>query len=89
MEFEKRAKRIEALEAIKNKALSMAQEGADSLDVRNFVIDAKKELAYELPDQEAFDKAMKATLAYKAKKGSWEIFNNVKLAGEKDPGFFV
>jgi acyl carrier protein len=70
MEFEKRAKRIEALEAIKNKALSMAQEGADSLDVRNFVIDAKKELAYELPDQEAFDKAMKATLAYKAKKGS-------------------
>jgi acyl carrier protein len=70
MEFEKRAKRVEALEAIKNKALSMAQEGADSLDVRNFVIDAKKELAYELPDQEAFDKAMKATLAYKAKKGS-------------------
>jgi len=70
MEFEKRAKRVEALEAIKNKALSMANEGADSLAVRNFVIDAKKELAYELPDQEAFDKAMKATLAYKAKKGS-------------------
>jgi acyl carrier protein len=70
MDFEKRAKRVEALEAIKNKALTMANEGADSLDVRNFVIDAKKELAYELPDQEAFDKAMKATLAYKAKKGS-------------------
>jgi hypothetical protein len=34
------------------------------------VIDAKKELAYELPDQEAFTKAMNATLAYKAKKGS-------------------
>jgi len=49
----------------------MANEGADSLEVRNFVIDARKELAYELPDQEAFDKAMKATLAYKAKKGSW------------------
>lgn len=64
-----RMKRIEALEAIKNKALTMANKGADSLDVRNFVIDAKKELAYELPDQEAFEKAMNATLAYKAKKG--------------------
>ena len=64
-----RAQRIQGLEAIKNKALEMAQKGHDSLDVRNFVIDAKKELAFELPDQEAFNKAMNATLAYKAKKG--------------------
>ena len=65
-----RAQRVEGLEAIKNKALEMAQQGADSLEVRNFVVDAKKELAYELPDQDAFTKAMNATLAYKAKKGS-------------------
>lgn len=65
-----RAQRVEGLEAIKNKALEMAQKGADSLEVRNFVMDAKKELAYELPDQDAFTKAMNATLAYKAKKGS-------------------
>ena len=65
-----RAQRVEGLEAIKNKALEMAQQGADSLEVRNFVVDAKKELAYELPDQDAFTKAMNATLAYKAKKGN-------------------
>jgi len=64
-----RQKRVEALEAIKNKAVNMAQEGRDSLEVRDFVTAAKKELAYELPDEEAFGKAMKATLAYKAKKG--------------------
>lgn len=64
-----RQKRVEALEAIKNKAVDMAKEGRDSFEVRNFVTEAKKELAYELPDEEAFNKAMKATLAYKAKKG--------------------
>lgn len=64
-----RQKRVEALEAIKNKAVDMAKEGRDSFEVRNFVTEAKKELAYELPDEEAFTKAMNATLAYKAKKG--------------------
>lgn len=64
-----RQKRVEALEAIKNKAVDMAKEGRDSFEVRNFVTEAKKELAYELPDEEAFNKAMNATLAYKAKKG--------------------
>lgn len=64
-----RQKRVEALEAIKNKALQMGLEGRDSLDVRNFVTEAKSALAYELPDEEAFQKAAKATLAYKRKKG--------------------
>jgi uncharacterized protein YpuA (DUF1002 family) len=64
-----RQKRVEALETIKNKALEKAQRGEDSLEVRDFVTSAKKELAYELPDTEAFQKAMNATLAYKAKKG--------------------
>jgi uncharacterized protein YpuA (DUF1002 family) len=63
-----RQKRVEALETIKNKALERAQRGDDSLEVRDFVTSAKKELAYELPDTEAFQKAMNATLAYKAKK---------------------
>lgn len=63
-----RQKRVEALELIKNKALSMAKEGRDSLEVRDFVSNAKKELAYELPDEEAFGKAVKATMAYKRKK---------------------
>jgi uncharacterized protein YpuA (DUF1002 family) len=64
-----RQKRVEALEAIKNKAMDMAGGGKDSLEVRDFVTSAKKELAYELPDEDAFKKAMNATLAYKAKKG--------------------
>jgi len=68
MEAGKRQKRVEALEAIKNEALRRAREGEDSLEVRDFVTSAKKELAYELPDEEAFKKAMNATLAYKAKK---------------------
>jgi len=64
-----RQKRVEALEAIKNKAVEMATKGKDSLEVRDFVTSAKKELAYELPDEDAFVKAAKATLAYKSKKG--------------------
>jgi len=47
----------------------MATKGEDSLAVRDFVTSAKKELAYELPDEDAFVKAAKATLAYKTKKG--------------------
>ena len=65
-----RQQRVEALEAIKGKAVDMAKEGKDSLEVRDFVTSAKKELAYELPDEEAFKKAMNAPLAYKRKKES-------------------
>ena len=60
-----RQKRVEALEAIKNKAMEMAVKGNDSIDVRGFVKDAKMNLAFELPDYEAFEKAKAATLAYK------------------------
>jgi hypothetical protein len=63
-----RQKRVEALEAIKNKAMQMAADGADSDTVRGFVTEAKTDLAYELPDEEAFTKAARATLAYKRKK---------------------
>lgn len=69
MDVDTRKKRVEGLEAIKTKALDMAAQGADSLEVRDFITDAKKTLAYELPDEEAFGKAVKATLAYKKKKG--------------------
>lgn len=63
-----RQKRVEALEKIKNRALGMAKEGRDSLEVRDFVTEARKELAYELPDEEAFKKAVGATQAYMRKK---------------------
>jgi len=70
MDASMRQKRVEALELIKDKALGMAKEGRDSLEVRDFVTGAKKELAYELPDEEAFKKAVKATQAYQRKKQS-------------------
>ena len=63
-----RQKRVEGLEAIKNKALVMAREGKDSLEVRDFVNNAKAALAYELPDEEAHRKAAKVTLDFKRKK---------------------
>ena len=69
MDVGDRQKKVEGLEAIKSKALGMAKEGKDSLEVRDFVTNAKKELAYELPDEEAFQKAKAATLAYKQRSG--------------------
>lgn len=63
-----RQQRVEALETIKNKALDMAKSGKDSLEVRDFVTSARKELAYELPDEDAFKKAVNATMAYKKKQ---------------------
>ena len=63
-----RQKRVEALEKIKEHALERAKQGADSFEVRDFVTEAKKELAYGLPDEEAFKKAVNATQMYKGKK---------------------
>jgi uncharacterized protein YpuA (DUF1002 family) len=63
-----RQKRVEALEKIKENALGRATEGADAFEVRDFVTEAKKELAYQLPDEESFIKAVRATQAYKNSK---------------------
>jgi acyl carrier protein len=63
-----RQKRVEALEKIKDEALKRAKGGSDSLEVRDFVTEAKKELAYQLPDEEAFKKAVRATQAYKSSR---------------------
>ena len=67
MDLQDQEKKVEALEAIKHRALVMAGEGADSLQVRDFITDAKKELAYELPDTEAFEKAARAAGRAKSK----------------------
>ena len=63
-----RQKRVEALEKIKDEALKRAKGGSDSLEVRDFVTEAKKELAYSLQDEEAFKKAVRATQAYKGSR---------------------
>ena len=69
MDIESRKDKIAGLEAIKNKALEMAKDGKDSLEVRDFVTEAKKELAFEVPDEEAFTKAVKAAGKFKKSKG--------------------
>ena len=68
MDVEKRKEKVAGLEAIKDKALQMAKDGSDSLEVRDFVTNAKKELAFEVPDEEAFIKAAKAADKFKGSK---------------------
>ncbi len=68
MNIEDRKKKVEGLEAIKSKAIDMAMKGDDSLEIRDFIGGATKELAYELPDEEAFIKAVKASKKFKESK---------------------
>ena len=70
MNIEDRKNKVAGLEAIKDKALEMAKDGKDSLEVRDFVTNAKKELAFEVPDEEAFKKAAKASGKFKMSKKS-------------------
>jgi len=70
MDIQDRTKKIQALEGIKAKALDMADKGASSMDVRNFVSEGSKKVAYEIPDEDAFHKAATATMAYKQMKGN-------------------
>jgi len=68
MNVEDRKKKVQGLESIKSKAVDMAMAGRDSLEIRDFVGGATKELAYELPDEEAFVKAVKASKKFKKSK---------------------
>ena len=68
MNVEDRKKKVQGLESIKSKAMDMAMAGKDSLEIRDFVGGATKELAYELPDEEAFVKAVKASKKFKKSK---------------------
>ena len=69
MEAADRERKIQGLENLKSRAMQMAEGGADSNEVRGFIDEGKKELAYEIPDEDAFKKAAKATLKYKKSKG--------------------
>ena len=63
-----RQKRVEGLEAIKSKALQMAADGSTDGEVRDFIDEGKKELAFNLPDEESFKKAVGAADRYKKSK---------------------
>lgn len=68
MNIEDRKNKVKGLEAIKAKAIDMARQGKDSLEIRDFVGGSTKELAYEVPDDEAFVKAVKASKKFKESK---------------------
>ena len=78
MDDKDRVKKIEAMEAIKSKAEKMLQGGEDPFVVRSFVDDSKTQLAFKLPDQEAFDKATQAAAKYKNQKESSEGQGGIK-----------
>ena len=65
MDVEKRKEKVAGLEAIKDKALEMSVGGEDDLSVKDFINSAKRELAFEVPDEESFRKAVKAAGKYK------------------------
>ena len=60
-----RSNKIKGLEAIKAEAIRRAEKGEDAFQVRSFIDEAQKELAYENPDADAAKKALNATMAYK------------------------
>lgn len=61
----KLTQRVEGLENIKQRALEMAQAGADDLTVRDFITDSKKMLAYAVPDEDAMLRAADAAKRFK------------------------
>ena len=78
MDDKDRVKKIEAMQAIKSKAEKMLEGGKDPLVVRGFVDDSKTQLAFKLPDKEAFDKATQAAAKYKNQKESSEGQGGIK-----------
>ena len=68
MDIESRKDKVAGLEAIKDEALDMAEKGESSADVRDFITSSRKLLAFDVPDEEAFLKAAKASGRFKKSK---------------------
>lgn len=60
MNDEERLQKVEALQAVKSRAEDMAAKGADAFQVREFINEGTKKLAFMHPDEEAFRKAARA-----------------------------
>lgn len=65
-----REKRIEGLESIKKRALNLASEGLDAFQVRDFVTESKKGLAYTFPEEEQYQKAKTTAMEYKRQQAT-------------------
>jgi len=68
MQGQDRVNKVMGLQAVKEQAHKMVEQGADALEVRNFIGEGAKKVAYMYPDEEAFHKAASATMKYKQQK---------------------
>mgnify|MGYP000043271336 FL=1 len=70
MNQEARLARIKGLQSIQKKALNIASTGADAFEVRDFVTEAKKGLAYAIPEEDQFRKSKALALEYKRQQAT-------------------
>lgn len=68
MEPKDRLNKVLGLQALHEQATKMAANGSNALEIRNFIGEGAKKIAYTYPDEEAFHKAARATLEYKKQK---------------------
>jgi hypothetical protein len=70
MDPQARQARIKGLQSIKKKALNLAGAGADAFEIRDFVTEAKKGLAYTVPEEDQFRKSKTLALEYKRQQAT-------------------
>lgn len=75
MDTSAREARIKGLQNIQKKALNLASEGADAFEVRDFVTEAKKGLAYTVPEEDKFKQSKALALEYKRQQATDPIIN--------------
>lgn len=75
MESKVRLEKIKRLEAIKKKAEGMVSGGSASAEVNDYIQDAKKKLAFEVPDKESFMKAVQASEKYQSQRDKTRYSN--------------
>ena len=68
MNDEERLQKVEALTKVRDRAAEMASKGADPFEVRSFINEGTKKLAFMLPDEEAFKKAAVAAARQMSKR---------------------
>jgi hypothetical protein len=70
MDPQAREARIKGLQKIQKKALNLASAGADAFEVRDFITETKKGLAYAIPEEEQFKKSKSLALEYKRQQAT-------------------
>lgn len=65
-----REKRIQGLESIQKRALNLASEGLDAFQVRDFITESKKGLAYTFPEEDQYQKAKTTAMEYKRQQAT-------------------